>query len=172
MSSMLVTGYVPIANHPRKPEEYDKLAEKIADISDLLPQPPYFIQHPIERCWLYNFIKWSGIEPTHSVADNPAKNSMAYHIVQHQKVVWLVQAAFNVPDVDVLCWVDVGIHSAPGINNAIIADAIMAAQNETSIVIPGCWSREQGKLAADSQVNWRYCGGAFFVSPKVAFVLA
>ncbi len=169
MSIMLVTGYTHIKDHPRKHEEYQKLFEKLQPISDLLDGPVYFNQQDINRCWLYQWLDWSGVTPTHSVGDNPAKNSLAYHIVQHQKLLWLMVAGFENPKVDTFAWVDMGIHSVPGVTNEIIAAAIQRADGEKTITIPGCWGRSEAKLVPDSQVNWRFCGGFFIVPRKYLF---
>src|SRR6266550_1963326 len=161
----LVTGYVHIADHPRPHEEYEKLLDKLIEIVPMIENPIYFCQHPIDQCWLFKYLQWSGLEPTHSVADNPKKNTPAYHIVQHQKLAWLCAAAGAKPEKDVFVWVDAGIHSVPGITNEIMATTINAAKDENTIVIPGCWRRDPARLVPDSQVNWRYCGG-FFVVPR------
>jgi hypothetical protein len=165
MSVMLVTGYSRIPNNPRGHKQYQDLFNKLQPISDLINGPIYFNQHDVEACWMKRWLKWSGLKPTVSVADNPAKNTVDYHCVQHQKTVWLVFAAYENPGIDVFAWVDMGIHSVPGVTNEIIAGAVKKATNENTIVIPGCWGRDQAKLVPDSQVNWRFCGG-FFVVPR------
>src|SRR5260221_843650 len=128
--------------------------------------PIFFNNHDIEYCWLYRYLDWTDKQLTHSVGDNPAKNTLAYHIVQHQKLHWLCSAAAELEQADVFVWVDGGIHSVPGITNEIIAETINGASKETIITIPGCLGRDEAKLIPDSQVNWRFCGGLMVVPRK------
>ncbi len=165
MNVQVVTGFVPIEAHPRSPEEYEKLIEKLIEIVPLIDNPIYFMQHPIDQCWLFRYLQWSKLSPTHSVADNPKKNTLGYHIVQHQKTSWLCAAAIAKPQMDIFVWIDAGIHSVPGITNEVIAEAINRAREEKTIVIPGCWNKGVANDVPDSQVNWRFCGG-FFVVPR------
>lgn len=165
MSVLLVSGFVPIEGHPRTTEEYEELFNKLTEVTKLIDQPIYFFQHSIDSCWLFQYLQWSKLSPTHSVADNPKKNTLAYHIVNHQKLRWMCAAAEAKPHVDTLAWIDAGILSVPGVAIEDIAYAVNAAKNEKTIVIPGCWGRPEAKLSPDSQVNWRFCGG-FFVCPR------
>ena len=48
--------------------------------------------------------------------DNPAKNSLEYHCVQHQKVEWLATAANMDQEADTFVWLDYGIMHLPGMN--------------------------------------------------------
>ena len=165
MSVMLVSGYVHIEGHPRPPEEYENLFNKLVEVTSLIENPIYFMQHDIDDCWLFQFLRWSKLSPTHSVADNPKKNSLAYHIVNHQKLVWMCQAAHARPHVDVFAWIDAGILSVPGVTIEDIAYAVNAAKGEKTIAIPGCWGAPEAMLCPDSEVNWRFCGG-FFTCPR------
>jgi len=164
-AAQLVSGYVPIEGHPRSAEEFEKLFNDLIEVTSHIDNPIHFMQHDIDQCWLFKYLQWSQLSPTHSVADNPKKNSLGYHIVQHQKIVWLCSAAHAHQDIDVFAWVDAGILSVPGITIEDVAYGINAAKDEKSIVIPGCWSRAYAKTIPDSQVNWRFCGG-FFVVPR------
>ena len=165
MSIQLVSGFVPIEGHPRPIEEYEDHFNKLLEITKTIDNSIYFIQHDIAACWLFEYLAWSKLSPTHSVADNPKKNSLAYHIVNHQKIRWLCMAAEAKPHIDTFAWVDAGILSVPGVTIDDIAYAVTAAKDEKTIVIPGCWGRPEAKLSPDSQVNWRFCGG-FFVCPR------
>lgn len=169
MTAMLVTGYVHIPDHPRPHEEYNALMDKLLDVTDLLERSMYFAQYSLADCWMTKYLAWMGITPTHSVADNPAKNSLMYHVVQHEKIMMMLRAANHNNDqakgVETFAWVDMGIHSVPGVTNEIIADAVKAAANEKAIVIPGCWDMQRANACPDSQVNWRFCGG-FLVVPR------
>ena len=78
---------------------------------------------------------------THSVADNPKKNSLAYHIVQAQKTEWLVCGAMVDPMADVFFWIDYGIFHVPGVTSHIIREFLKRANNEQTIAIPGLLGR-------------------------------
>jgi hypothetical protein len=152
-----VTAYVPIPNHPRSDKEYRALASQLLT----LDIPIMHLEAKIEECWLHEYLQWRQKRFTHSVADNPAKNSIAYHIVQAQKTEWLVEAAFANPDADVLVWIDYGIFSVPGVTAKIIRDFMLRARDEKVIAIPGCW--DQNYTYDDKWPCWRFCGGVMVV---------
>jgi len=152
-----VTAYVPIPGHPRSEENYRLLGEQLfaADI------PLMSIEATIEDCWLHEFLMRRQRRFTHSTADNPRKNSIAYHIVQAQKSEWLVEAAFVNPTADVLVWIDYGIFHVPGVTAQIIRDFLMRARDEQAIAVPGCWDRDY--TYDDKWPCWRFCGGVIVV---------
>ena len=152
-----VTAYVPIPGHPRPEAAYRELGQHLLEAEI----PLMTLEGKLDQCWLYQYLHWRKRDFTHSVADNPAKNSIPYHVVQAQKSEWLVDAAFSNPNVDVLCWIDYGIFSIPGVTGAIIRDFLMRAANEQTIAIPGCWGSDY--KYDDSQPCWRFCGGVLVV---------
>lgn len=157
----LVTGYVPIPDHPRPPEEYGKLGEQLAQCT--ASTAVFYVT--LQQCWMDRVLcKLGKNSLTHSVADNPAKNSMDYHIVQHQKIEMMLAAATKDPDAEVLVWVDYGIFHVPGITVAVIQDLLKAAESEKKISIPGCWRWKEMKRDGKIEINdswpcWRFCGG-------------
>src|SRR6185369_16845429 len=113
---------------------YDKLGTELLDA--LVPHMEHRIgmfKHDIESCWMYNFLQWRRKQPTWSVSDNPEKNTLAYHVVQHQKSEWLYLSASFDPTADVYVWIDYGILGVPGVTVAVILDAINRASRERSI---------------------------------------
>lgn len=161
--AVAVTGHVDIPDHPRSREDYETLGLRLGK-TDI---PLMFMEDNLDECWLYRHIKDTGKEVTHSISDNPAKNTLAYHCVQAQKTEWLVRALdalpiFGMPDV--MVWVDLGIFSLPGMSEEIIVDFMHRAAFECSIAIPGCWSRDYHYN--DQHPCWRFCGGVL-VMPRV-----
>ena len=152
-----VTAFVPIPNHPRKEEVYRDLGQHLLT----LEIPLMFHEATIEECWLYEYLQQRQKRFTHSVADNPAKNSIAYHIVQAQKTEWLVEASHANPQADVLVWIDYGIFHVPGVTGPIIRDFLIRAKDEKAIAIPGCWDRDY--TYDDKWPCWRFCGGVLVV---------
>src|SRR5215471_9474028 len=109
-----VTGYVPIPGHPRSEAEYHRLGVQLVDNKKTI-----FAEGTLQDCWLYDYLDDTyGMDTTkftHSIADNPKKNSLDYHIVQAQKTEWLVAAAKFDPFSKVFAWIDYGIFSIPGV---------------------------------------------------------
>ena len=68
-----VTGYVPISGHPRPEAQYRELGGRLADAGITLSR----WYGTLETCWLHEYLKRRRAPYTHSVADNPSKNSIA-----------------------------------------------------------------------------------------------
>jgi hypothetical protein len=159
---VVVTGYVPIANHPRSAEEYGRLGELFGKIDcgawncTLFP-----FYEQVEDTWLAEYLAGDK-NITHSTGDNPQKNSLAYHCVNHQKFGWLVKAAMQYP-ADTYIWMDYGIGHLPGVTPAVIQKFLEAVELD-DFAIPGCWERE-GLVIDDLSPCWRFCGSLFIV-PK------
>lgn len=159
MRVKLVTAYVPIPGHPRGPEEYGALGEKLGGV----PVPKKCFYQPLTACWMHKYIEKLPFKPRPSEGDNPAKNTMMYHVVNHEKLTWLRQAADEDPDADVLVWVDYGIFHQPGVCNEAIY-AFFQKLDDKAIYAPGCWPK--GVVEA-SVINWRFCGSVLAVPRKM-----
>ena len=166
----VITGYVPITGHPRTSEEYGRLGELLgAATSAAAPLKAHY--STIEDCWLYRSISKMG-KLSHSEGDNPAKNTIAYHCVNHQKTEWLCIEAFDAaPDIDMLVWIDYGIFSVPGVTAKVIQDFLLrvAQTEDKNIHIPGCWGPEYD--VSDATPCWRFCGGVLIVPRSLAPLL-
>lgn len=151
MAPLIVTGYVPLENHPRSAETYHALGERLMAIPDT-----YLCEGWLDDCWLYEALV--GQRCIHKVGDNPQKNTLGYHIVQHQKTEWLMQAAALHDDADPLIWVDYGVFGLPGMTDqAISAFMIRIALHKPELVIvPGCWAKQA--RWNDNVPCWRFCG--------------
>jgi len=158
MKVRLVTGYVPIRNHPRTPEEYGKLGELLSGVP--VPKKAYYDQ--VQNLWMTKYIKKLPFLPRASQGDNDTKNTIAYHSVNHEKTTWLVQAFNDYPDTDIYVWVDYGIFRLPGVNNQAIYE-FCEKLDDKAIYIPGCWDKG---VVESANPCWRFCGSMFAVPRK------
>jgi hypothetical protein len=165
MKTRLVTAYVPIPNHPRTAAEYGELGEKLSGV----PVRKKCFYQRVEDLWMSKYIRQQNghvIKPPirASEGDNPLKNTVAYHSVNHQKTSWLVQAADEYPDDDVFVWVDYGVFHLPGVTNKAIYE-FMEKVDDRAIYAPGCWDKP---IAVESVGPcWRFCGTVLAVPRKL-----
>jgi hypothetical protein len=159
MRARLVTGYVPLADHPRSAEEYGVLGEKLGGV----PVRKAAFYQRVEETWLHRFVKHLQVIPRVSAGDNPQKNTLAYHCVNHQKTEWLLAAVEKYPEDDVYVWVDYGIFHQPGITNEVIYNFMERVQND-AIYAPGCYDKPVAVISAAP--CWRFCGSVLAV-PKM-----
>lgn len=157
----VVTGYVPIANHTRSPQEYFDLGQRLGhSLGDQLLQCYY---ERIPDCWLTKFLeKLPPMEPPLAWAkgDNPKKNSLEYHVVQHQKIEWLWRAANFNQEPDTFIWMDYGIFSQPGFN-ADSLQAFLKRIRKNDFALPGCWAPVPDPMP--EYPCWRFCGSLMIV---------
>jgi hypothetical protein len=155
----VVTAFVPIPCYPRSEAEYHDLGSHLLTIKHTVLSA----KGDLEHCWLYGHLRET--DPAairHSIADNPSKNSLAYHIVQAQKTEFLEVAAYVDPVADVFVWIDYGIFHVPGVTQAIIDNFLDRADSEQAIAIPGCWQKDEHPYD-DEWPYWRFCGGVMVV---------
>lgn len=161
MSVVIVTGYIPLPEHPRSKEEYRRLAGLLVG----LPAPVLFFEaDDITHCWLHEFLCGYTNEVTWPVADNPRKNTKNYMIVQAQKSAWIAAAADQCI-ADVFVWIDYGIAHLPDVTRELIESFIKRVDGEQVIAIPGCWPPGEYD---EAQPNWRFCGGVMVVPSRWA----
>ena len=160
MRTRLVTAYVPIPNHPRTPKEYGDLGEQLGGV----PVRKKCFYNKLDELWMTKYVAKLPFTPRASEGDNVLKNSLAYHAVNHQKTSWLVQAADEDPEADVLVWVDYGIFHLPGVHNQALYE-FMEKLDDRAIYAPGCWHKPQVVEAA--YPNWRFCGSVLAVPRKM-----
>ncbi len=147
MSVHLVSGYVPLTVTHRSEEEYYRLGE---NLHSLHVESSIFFD-TIEDCWMHHAIKGKGYEPRH--AHDLGKNTMEYHIVQHQKTTWMLRAALANPKDDVFVWMDYGIFHMPGFTQEKVLAFLQECEHETAIAIPGAWPKGQ-----EGGPCWRFNG--------------
>src|ERR1700676_3462997 len=154
----VVTGYVPIMGHPGTPAEYGALGERLRELK--APVQPFY--GAITSCWLYKLIEVLPFSPIWAVAENPQKNTLAFHCVQHQKFDWLYQASRMDDEADTFVWLDYGIMHVSGVTPAVINNFLeRVKKNDTAI--PGCWPI--GPIDDDTPC-WRFCGGLMVVDRR------
>lgn len=162
----VVTGYIPILGHPRTAKEYGELGEMFKD----LKHDVYPFYDRVENTWLAHAIDKlkPGRPVTWSKGDNERKNSLDYHLVQHQKFRWLELATEWQPNYDTYVWIDYGIAHVPGVRPHII-DEMLSHVKQHDLAIPGCWERFDPRveqtIESDYYPCWRFCGGVMVV-PK------
>lgn len=156
----VVTGYVPIQGHPRSAKEYGELGDQIFGKLGTVPIRPYYER--LSDCWLWKYVHSLKEKTTHSIGDNPAKNTLAYHCVQHQKFGWLLKAGLDDHGAhDAYVWIDYGIGHVPGVTPEVIL-AFLDRVKLDDTAVPGCWEAENA-LVNDFFPCWRFCGGVLVV---------
>lgn len=163
---MVITGYVPIEGHPRGPDEYGRLGERLGTaIAPVAPLKAYYTLLP--NCWFWKVIWEHGKTITHAQYNNPEKNTIAYHAVNHQKTEFLAEAARTFKDVETFIWIDYGILSVPGVTTEVLQNFVQSVQDPKGIIIPGCWDERPDQIN-DQEPCWRFCGGVLVVPSQYA----
>lgn len=155
MKSHLVSAYVQLNEGHRSHEEYMRLGDKLFDI----PVPKTIFHHPLECCWMHGALVGQNYEPRHG--GDKKKNTLNYHIVQHQKTTWMLQAAADEPDANVFVWIDYGVFHMDGVTSERILDLMHDCQTEEGIAIPGAWPKGQ-----DGGPCWRFNGSVLVCHRK------
>jgi hypothetical protein len=151
---------VPIEGHTRTLAEYGKLGDQLRGaLGDHVPAVYY---QRIPDLWMTPFIESlakNGHQVNHSQGDNPLKNSMEYHAVQHQKLEWLEMAANSDQEADTFVWLDYGCMNLPGFDSNTLTSFISRIK-KGDLAIPGCWEKRE---INDYYPCWRFCGTMFIV---------
>ncbi len=173
MRVVVVTGYVEIPGHPRGRAEYDRLASRFADLRAALV---LLSRDAIDGCWLYEHVR--GPDIRHAVSDNPAKNSIAFHVVQHQKTKWLIDVAEEHPEAEVLVWIDYGIFHQPGVTVDVIDAFLRRVRSDAEIAMPGAWEPWEWEVRSKGAAqwpaewpDWRFCGSSLVVARELVHPL-
>lgn len=156
----VVTGFVEIPNHPRKVEEYVALGNRLKSAMGVRPIMAYY--YDVRDLWLTQWLEHlPPMEPPLKWChgDNPAKNSLEYHCVQHQKVEWLARAANEDQEADTFVWMDYGIMYLPGMSGDYLTTFLDKIVKQ-DFAFPGCWSK--GEVPTDTPC-WRFCGTVMIV---------
>ena len=165
LTTKVVTGYVRLENHTRKPEEYKALGERLSDALGDHPLEVFFHRN-LRDLWLTQWIeRLPPMKPplSWSQGDNPLKNTLEYHCVQHQKIAWLAKAADMDSSIDTFIWMDYGIFSQPGVNAEVIRD-FLSRIRKNDFAFPGCWPEDPDVW--DDYPCWRFCGSLLIVPRK------
>jgi len=174
-SVRIVTGFFPLAGHPRPTATYLELGRRLlripipkvvwttAEIGAELERERLaagFNAFPPSdgRFWIHDALAGC---PYSVASQNPAKDTLGYHAIVHQKTQWLDWTSREVES-DVLVWLDFGIFHVPGITEDLILDFVGKVRDDV-IAIPGCLPRSDGIVL--DYPNWRFCGGVL-VCPR------
>ena len=156
----VVTGFCEIPNHPRKTEEYVELGNRLKSAMGVRPIQAFY--YDVKDLWLTQWLEHlPPMEPPLKwvTYDNPGKNSLEYHCVQHQKVEWLAQAANMDQEADSFVWLDYGIMRLPGMNGDYLT-SFLDRIVKNDFAIPGCWPIDEVPTDAPC---WRFCGSLLIV---------
>lgn len=157
----VVSGYVEIPGHPRSAVSYSELGAELEAGLDGIPMVVGELEK-VNETWMARALGGRG-NISHSIADNPEKNSLEYHFVQHQKFQWMMQAHAHDGDdrTDVFVWIDYGILHVPGVTVPVIKRYLdRVADFGGQLMMPGCWPKRE--VPSDAPC-WRFCGGLFAV---------
>ena len=166
MRAVVVTGYVEIPAHPRGREEYERLGARLAD---LRAAPVSLARCALDECWLDVHARGVGVRAADG--GDPAKNSLAYHSVQHQKTAWLAEAAEAYPWAEVVVWVDYGIFHQPGVTAEVLDAFLRRVRPDEEVAIPGAWERADvaASVSASAEYpDWRFLGSSLVVARQLA----
>ncbi len=168
MKTKIVTGYIPIQGHVRSAKEYGELGEELfGKLHGDFDIHPFY--ETIDQTWLCKLIRKSGVDVTHSEADNPEKNTLAYHCAINQKFMWLLRAAMLDPLPSTFVWIDYGIGHVEGVTPEIVNE-FMRKIEQDDFAMPGCLPLE-GLMVNDLWPCWRFCGGVMVVPRDKVFPL-
>jgi hypothetical protein len=165
LKTRVVTGYVRLEDHTRSPAAYEKLGQRLSDALGDHPLAVYYER--VGDLWLTKFIEsLPPMQPplTWAKADNPQKNSLEFHCIQHQKFEWLRRASEEDQDTDTFIWVDYGVFSQPGMNAEVIR-AFLHRVRRDDFTFPGCWPATVDPVS-DDYPSWRFLGSLMVVPRK------
>lgn len=169
----LVTGYVRLDLANRSHDRYAELGQQltalhrpcVAFLDGLAcDQAATVLPASLERCWL-----WPHAKNAATPYGNPAKDTHAYHAVQHQKSAWLAEAS-NMTDAGVLVWIDYGILHVPGVTPEMIGQFLLRAGMAPAnrITLPSIWPLSQDVLVDSARPCWFVAGGVAIVPRHLA----
>ena len=167
----LVTGYVRLDLANRCHDRYADLGRQLTALHrptvaflDGLEADSEATVLPasLDRCWL-----WQHARNARTPPGNPAKDTAAYHSVQHQKSAWLAEAS-NRTDAQVLVWIDYGILHVPGVTLQLIGQFLQRAGTASRITLPSIWPLAVDTPVDSSRPCWFVAGGVVIVPRHMA----
>lgn len=164
MERLIVTGFVPIPDHPRDETTYRRLGDKLTNGLAQRGHRLNITHGEPNNTMLGKLLAGHDRVFKPATADNPAKNSLTYHCVQHEKFAWLSAAHTVWTEFDQYIWLDYGILHVPGVTVEVISEALHHAADFGVVTIPGCWPDTKQAIPL-MHPCWRFCGGLMVV-PK------
>ena len=173
----LVTGYIRLDLPNRSHEEYERLGGRLLSAANA----PAFVftncdrvkyrrnvslstvvrDASVDGCW-----HWQLSDGATLPCGNPAKDTRAFHAVQHEKTAWVADAAERT-DADILVWLDYGLLHVPGITEAHVAAFLARAATDAPrdrVGMASIWGPPAG-APGWSSVGW-WCAGGVFTCPR------
>jgi len=163
----VVSAYVPIPDHPRPEAEYRQRGMKLQQALD--GRALRVFEDDLCDMWMTKFVnEITNPHPIHhQQGDNPAKNTPAYHAVNHNKLEWLERAMAEDPDAETFIWMDYGIMVLPGFSAKLLTDFLDRIM-VNDLAIPGCWDK---RPVNTTYPCWRFCGSLLCVPRDDVFPL-
>jgi hypothetical protein len=174
MNVRIVTGYVRL-DGPRPHDEYVRLGNKLlacnVPITFFCDRPEQFdvgsnveTRQASRRFWLAEMIARNtpeGVVPRLPKTNNPAKDTLPFHIVQHQKTQWLAEAGVDHPT-EMLVWVDLGIFHVPGVTAEGVLSLVERAAKlpARKVTLASIWGPPHTCVGfTEDGVSWFCAGG-------------
>lgn len=162
LKTRVVLGYVRLEDHPRSPATYEALGQRLSDALGDHPLAVYYER--VADLWMTKFIE--SLPPMQpplkwAQADNPQKNSLEFHCVQHQKFAWLERAANEDQESSTFIYMDYGIFSQPGMSAEVIRSFLRRVR-KNDFAFPGCWPATLDPIS-DEYPSWRFLGSLMVV---------
>lgn len=180
MRVKVVTAFVPLDVKHLSAGAYRSYGDRMRDAipADLVVYDPF----PLKDCWLYQWLNqhnWGHLLPATPVpADRYATpyHMVQSNIVQHQRTSWLVKAAHEFPEAEVLVWLDLAILKQGDFTGKRVeplhiyqfVEKIKRAQF-SDIPFPGIWDVKAPP--SDTGDNWRFCGSTHVIPREHLFLV-
>ena len=171
-TAALVTGYVRLDSEHRGHADYERLGRDllschsptVAFLDGMTHPDATVVPTNLADCWLWPIARDAALPP-----GTPAKDTAAYHTVQHQKTAWLASAAAYT-DAEMLVWVYFGVMHIPPITRQAIRDFMRRAAHakRNRITLASIWRLETGSPIDCSRPNWYVAGGVAIVPRQLA----
>jgi hypothetical protein len=174
MRVKVVTAFVPIEGMLHfKPEQYHDYCDRMEKAAG--GRFRVYRRCLLEDCWLYRWLEsksWLDLPPATPAAPDRYPTALHFqrsNIVQHNRTTWMVMAADEDRDCDVIVWLDYAIlkqgHSwpgHPGVEERHITELLdkIEKSNFKDIPFPGIW--DKGPID-DKGDNWRFCGSTHII---------
>ena len=161
----LVTGYIRLDLPNRQHAEYERLGDELVASAREGGHQVMLGGGAVDDCW-----HWSLSEGAELPIGNPAKDTRAFHAVQHQKTSWVVDAAEQ-SDAEILVWMDYGLLHVPGITADMVPRFLERAARDAPrdrVGMASIWGAPRS-VPGWQTPEWWCAGGVFTLPRSMAF---
>jgi|688.fasta_scaffold17646_6 hypothetical protein len=172
----LVTGYVRLDSGHRAHSRYVGLGRRLLDLC--LPTVAFYDGDPapfdpptqteirparLDLCWLYQASRTASQPPGRS-----DKDTVNYCVVQHQKSLWLADAA-RIAGSHVV-WIDFGIFHLTDVKERHVQQLLAKVEQSPPdrITLPGIWPLDGRPTINFLSPAWYVAGGVVVMPPRLA----